>query len=136
MNNGGVTNESEGYFVQYWQHASSLRNWFIAYGIGGIVLFANKSEVFADFSKTTKLWVVILFLIGVLAQALLAFYNKFIQWHVYRGKSDETHKNSWEYKFSDKVSEWFWVDVVVDVITFLALFAGTIIVMVATYNLG
>jgi hypothetical protein len=34
------------YFTQYWHYATNLRNWFIAYGVGCILLLTRADAVF------------------------------------------------------------------------------------------
>ena len=68
-----TSSEAKAYFEQYWRYCSALRNWFVAYGIGGCVLFiSDKAKIFQDLSAFTKAIVVIAFLFGVVAQILLA----------------------------------------------------------------
>lgn len=72
---------TQDYFERYWRYCSSLRNWFVAYGIGGCVLFiSDNAQIFQKLSINTKVTVVISFIIGVAAQLILAFINKWIHW--------------------------------------------------------
>jgi len=41
------TEGDESVFNQYVRHSDILRNWFVAYGIGGILLFLTKDSFFS-----------------------------------------------------------------------------------------
>ena len=116
--------QTEGYFEQYWRYASALRNWFVAYGIGGAILFISKGDLFTKFPPGTKKIIVSAFLLGVLVQVLLAFWNKMGQWCIYRGEDDPSYRNRKIYKFWDKATEWFWMDVSSDIVTFFSFSSG------------
>ena len=59
------SSNAKDYFEQYWRYCSSLRNWFVAYGIGGCILFlSDKSELFQKMAFKQKRAVVIAFLIA------------------------------------------------------------------------
>jgi hypothetical protein len=65
--------DTKGYFEQYWRCCSSLRNGFVAYGIGGCILFvSDKAELFQEMTLKQKGIVVIAFLVGVIDQVVLA----------------------------------------------------------------
>lgn len=119
----------EGFFEQYWRYTSALRHWFIAYGIGGVVLFVTKAEIFVSILPNLKITIVILFLTGAIIQVVLAFWNKLIHWYLYYGEDDKTFQDSAKYKFFNKASELFWADITADVITFLSFLIATIILI-------
>ncbi len=123
-----------GYFEQYWRYCSSLRNWFVAYGIGGCVLFvSDKAELFQQMKLERKRIVVIAFLVGVIAQVLLAGLNKCIHWYIYWGKEQKSFCRTWQYKASDWISTQFWIDIVADLITFGAFGWATVNVIMAFF---
>lgn len=116
------------YFEVYWRHSSSLRNWFIAYGIGGCILFiSDKAKIFQQLSSSVKAAVVIIFLLGVGAQVFLAFVNKCIHWCIYWGDENEGFKNNKWYKWAEKWSPCFLIDVWIDVFTGVMFLIATII---------
>ena len=43
--------EVKEYFDQYWKHASVLRNWFVAYGIGALALAIYNGGLFSKDRK-------------------------------------------------------------------------------------
>lgn len=128
--------ETEGYFEQYWRHASALRNWFIAYGIGGAILFVSKADVFAEFPACTKQIIIIAFLLGVGVQSLLAFWNKVVHWYIYYGEDEPSYKSTNTYKFWDKVSECFWIDILIDMITVCSFVFATCKLIIALGRFG
>ncbi len=128
--------QTEGYFEQYWRYASALRNWFVAYGIGGAILFISKADLFAKFSPGTKKIIVIAFLLGVLVQVLLAFWNKMGHWFIYRGGDDPSYRSRKIYKFWDKATEWFWIDMSVDIVTFFSFLFATYKLITALGRFG
>lgn len=122
------------YFEQYWRYCSSLRNWFVAYGIGGCILFlSDKAALFQKMALKQKRAVVIAFFIGVIAQVLLAGLNKCIHWNIYWGKEDQGFSKTWRYKFSIFLSTKFCIDVVVDLITFGAFGIATAILVISFF---
>jgi len=126
--------DAKGYFEQYWRYCSSLRNWFVAYGIGGCILFvSDKAELFQQITLERKRFVVITFLVGVIAQVFLAGLNKWIHWYIYWGKEDEGFRQTWRYKASDWISTQFWIDIVVDLITFGSFGAATVTMIMAFF---
>lgn len=115
------------YFEQYWRYCSSLRNWFVAYGIGGCVLFiSDNAQIFQKLSINTKVTVVISFIIGVAAQVILAFLNKWIHWCIYGGEEDDDFRQGRWYKYAKILSLRFEIDLVVDLITFVAFAVATV----------
>lgn len=119
------------YFEQYWRYCSSLRNWFVAYGIGGCVLFiSDKAQIFQKLSINVKATVVISFIIGVAAQVILAFLNKWIHWCIYRGEDDEDFSKGRWCKYAESLSSCFLIDLVIDLITFFAFGVATVALFV------
>jgi uncharacterized protein involved in cysteine biosynthesis len=112
----------------------TLRAWFVAYGVGGPVLFLTQQS-FADaivasgYSKTIG----ILFLLGVLFQVLIALLNKWVSWglYYYEDNPDALRRNT--HDFCESISGMVWIDIVADVAT-LVLFAfatATVFVVVS-----
>ena len=128
------SSNAKDYFEQYWRYCSSLRNWFVAYGIGGCILFlSDKSELFQKMAFKQKRAVVIAFLIGVIAQVLLAGLNKCIHWHIYWGKEDQRFRKTWYYKVSFFLSTKFCIDMAIDLTTFVAFGAATVILFLSFF---
>ena len=60
-------------FEQYAKHSDVLRNWFVGYGIGGVVLFISNHDAFANIQKSILSEIALWFILGVIAQVALAF---------------------------------------------------------------
>ena len=126
--------DAKDYFEQYWRYCSSLRNWFVAYGIGGCILFlSDKAELFQKMALRQKRAVVIAFFIGVIAQALLAGLNKCIHWNIYWDKEEQGFRQKLRYKVSCFISTQFWIDMSVDLITFGAFGIATAILVISFF---
>ena len=122
--------DAKDYFEQYWRYCSSLRNWFVAYGIGGCILFlTDKAKVFQGLTSSKKTIIVILFLVGVIAQIVLAFFNKWIHWYIYWGKEEIEFRKTKRYKVANYLSSFFEIDVVVDMITFATFVVATVVLI-------
>ena len=103
------------YFDQYWKHASVLRNWFVAYGVGSLAVIITHKEIF---NKNNNLKIFIfLICVGVLSQIILTLINKIIHWCIYLGEEDPGVKDRFWYKASARISSCFWIDVIVDFLT-------------------
>jgi len=129
------SSEAEEYFDIYWRYCSALRNWFVAFGIGGCILFvSDKAKIFQDVSQPTKIWIVGSFVAGVALQILLALINKWTHWYVYHGKEEEEKKGEKDfqetrrYKYAYWLSNVFGIDVLVDFLTIIAFSIATALV--------
>ena len=80
---------SPAYFESYAEYNRILRSWFVAFGIGGLALFLLESPVRESLlaSGRTRI-LVVLFLIGVTAQIIVAFLNKYANWYCYFGEDN------------------------------------------------
>ena len=110
--------EVKGYFEQYWKHASVLRNWFVAYGIGALALVIHNNGTFFKNTENKKLFVTFI-VFGISLQIILTFINKVIHWFVYYGKNLAIFQKTKRYKISDKISRCFGIDIVADILTIL-----------------
>ncbi len=79
-----MSSNGDGYFKVYEEHMKTVRAWFVAYGIGGPVLFITQKEFAAILvgSGSAKL-VAVLFLLGVFLQVFVAVLNKWVNWGLY-----------------------------------------------------
>jgi hypothetical protein len=73
--------EAEEYAAAYRQHATTLRNWIVAYGVGGPVIFLGNDKLRDSLRDSGYLQVVgWTFLIGVALQVVLSFLDKYADW--------------------------------------------------------
>lgn len=105
------------YFEQYWRYSAAVRNWFVAFGIGCCVLLMSENAGFKEVSKENKANIVRCLLAGVICQILLALLNKYVHWCVYWGKENKEFGKSEIYQKAWRISTWFWIDVVADLLT-------------------
>lgn len=128
-NNEGNPNGAREHFEIYWRYASVLRNWLVAFGVGGCILFvSDKAKIFQDVCHHKKVWIIASFMIGVIAQIVLALINKWTQWSLYRGEEKTAYQKTWMYKIADQISEKFWIDVLADLVTVIAFAIATVCV--------
>lgn len=121
-----MATKKEQYFSVYAEHNKVLRVWLVAYGVGAPVLFLNNKLIWQTIASSQYRGEVIsLFALGVLMQVLLAFVNKFTQWCLYYGTENSKFKRTRWYTVSEKVSEWIWLDFVLDLFTIGLFVAAT-----------
>lgn len=107
-------------FAQYAKHSDVLRNWFVAYGIGGVVLFLSKQEVFSSVPKPTLSTIAIWFLLGVISQVVLAFINKIYNFILY-SRTQEPEKK----RFQKNLRAFFLIDFPFDLLTAISYAKAT-----------
>jgi hypothetical protein len=109
---------SQSYFESYAEYNRILRSWFVAFGVGGLALFLLESPVRVALlaSGLTRV-VVILFLIGVIAQIVVAFLNKYANWYCYFGEDNPAFLHSSLYRFWSRIASLFWIDIILDILT-------------------
>jgi len=114
--------EDSGFYEAYAGFARALRTWFIAYGIGGPVIFlTNEAASKTLLASGAARAVAYCFLLGVTLQILTAVLYKSAMWHLYMGELDPDKQSRQFYKASDWLTQQYWLEVLLDVGT-LALF--------------
>jgi len=107
----------ESIFAQYVRHADILRTWFVAYGVGGIVLFFAKDTAFTSIPKDVRLYISEWFMIAVAAQVVLAFFNKVYNFHLYQKSLIKPKTVLTEKDVRNNSRYFYFVDVLLDVVT-------------------
>ena len=146
---------SDGHYKVYEEHMKTLRAWFVAYGVGGPVLFITQQEFAATLAGSGYAKLIgMLFLVGVLLQALVALFNKWVNWGLYYFDEDDmeatidtidtsidtadgpvdttdapTRPNGLQ-RFCESYSSKVWIDIVADVATLVLFAVATVIVLV------
>lgn len=105
-------------YNKYTEYNQTLRQWFVAFGIGGLAVFLVEDTVREKLVEAFELQsVALLFLAGSAAQIFVTFVNKVANWY----KHDETENNienaGCKYVVSQWLLEQFWIDIVCDLIT-------------------
>ena len=109
---------SQAYFESYAEYNRILRSWFVAFGVGGLALFLLESPVRETlFASGQTRVLVMLFLIGLTAQIVVAFLNKYANWHCYYGEDNPAYQRSRTYRFWSRISSQFWIDMIFDILT-------------------
>lgn len=99
MNTLQLNEDKEGHFSNYAEYSKTLRAWLVAYGVGGPALLLLSKDAPTKISASPNLSLIVtIFTAGVACQILLAFINKWIAWHLYRGNLDENYKEKRIYK--------------------------------------
>ncbi|MHC4458062.1 MAG: hypothetical protein ACYS0I_13445 [Planctomycetota bacterium] len=119
--------EGKEYFDVYWRYSTALRNWFVLFGVGGCILFiSDKAEMFKEVCQQTKRLIIGSFIAGVALQIFLVFMNKVTHWCVYYGKvENKDFRETRRYKFFHRLSNWFIIDFLIDVLTVIAFGIAT-----------
>ena len=144
---------SDGHYKVYEEHMKTLRAWFVAYGVGGPVLFVTQQ----DFASTLvdsglSQLVGVLFLFGVLLQAVVALFNKWVNWGLYYFDEDEAEaavavdtvetvetssdavdtetKPQGLQRFCESYSSKVWIDIVADLATLILFAVATVLVLI------
>jgi hypothetical protein len=69
------------YKEAYRYHSSTLRNWYVAFGIGAPVLFLSNEYLWKKIVTSCNFEVIgFTFLLGAVFQVLLAFLDKYASW--------------------------------------------------------
>jgi hypothetical protein len=108
--------------------STSLRTWFVAYGIGAPVLFFSRPEITAAVKASGHArTVVFLFFSGVALQVLNAFMNKWLTWFRSEVVFNPEQKTKFIYRWGDILHKVIWIDVLVDLYTIVAFGIATFI---------
>ena len=107
----------------YLNYASTLKNWYVVYGIGGIaLLFTSEKIVHITFEHEVKIAVVLF--IAVLAQVSLALFRKWVYWFICYGMLNEQTTKRY-YIVATRFSRWAWIDIILDLVSFVCFaYAG------------
>lgn len=112
---------NEEFYEVYAEYNKSLRNWFVGYGIGLPALLLTNQELFRLKSDNQYLSLVLIFTsLGIALQIISALINKYCNWLLYRGYTDDEIKNeATAFKKIDKLSNMFQIDLTFDIGTII-----------------
>lgn len=145
-----MSTSSDGHYKVYEEHMKTLRAWFVAYGVGGPVLFITQNDFATTLvSSGLSQLVGVLFLVGVLLQALVALFNKWVNWGLYYFDEDDaetssavdtvettdvetdTHARPQKLqRFCESYSSKVWIDIVADLATLVLFSIATVLVLI------
>ena len=118
--------ETEAHFKAYEEHMKTLRAWFVAYGVGGPILFVTQEHFAKRLLESGELfWLTLFFFGGVGLQIFIAAINKWVNWYIYFADKNNITDGPW-FTVTSKISRMFWLDIVCDIGS-AALFAAATI---------
>jgi len=131
----GSSDLEKGFFDAYASATTNLRTWLVAYGIGAPVLFLSNEDLWKTLGNAECASCVgVLFLAGVALQVLIALINKNTMWFCYFAESNPPFKSSRRYKAWAWLSEQFWIDLCVDVVSITLFIVATYKVFLAVVH--
>lgn len=121
-----LKSDPNGSFKVYAEYNSALRNWLIGYGIGLPAVILSNQNIFQIIDHKSEFKVLMSFLIvGVLSQIISAIINKITNWLVYRVAEDISKKDIFIYKHGVKLSERFYIDIFLDLVSIFTYMGAT-----------
>jgi hypothetical protein len=106
------------YYAPYAEFAKTLRTWFVAYGIGGPIVFLSNDTALLALMKSGKFaWIGLLFLLGGVLQIISALLNKHSMWYLYFGEIYPHTQVRNSYRLSNWYADQGWIDIVLDLTT-------------------
>lgn len=109
------------------KYEKTLRTWFVAFGVGVLVLFFTQPDLRARLvTDPNGFCIGIYFLIGVALQIIESLFYKMITWYPYYRTLEHDRSVHWYYKISDRIHKCYWIDVFFDVLTIMAFSIATI----------
>jgi len=122
----------ESVFTQYAKHADVLRNWFVAYGIGGLVLFLSSKSSFEAIPKKCLSMIAFWFIVGVASQVLLAFINKIYNFILYHKATSSSVTSD----LKKNILMFFTIDLPLDLITLGSFMWATYLLFQVLFTLA
>ncbi|MBN1126873.1 MAG: hypothetical protein JXA82_17865 [Sedimentisphaerales bacterium] len=121
---------SKEYFDQYWKYTSTLRQWFVAFGIGGaVILLTGPSDLLTKIGSCAVKWLFGMLSLGILSQVFISGLNKYVHWWIYWGNENEEFRTTLCYRLAEQISVMFLIDIIADIISFVAFAIASIILV-------
>jgi hypothetical protein len=115
--------EASDYWQSYERFSTSVRNWLIAYGVGGPVLLVSQDSVAARVLASGQVaWIGGFFLAGVLLQVVKGIAYRTTSWYGIESTQTPESHTTWQMRVSQWINGAVWLEVLCDVVT-IALFA-------------
>lgn len=108
-------------YDEYVRYAKVLQGWFVAFGIGAIVLFVSKPAAFANLPDRHRFLIPVFLLLAVGLQVVLAVLNKYFNFH--------SHQKGADYSGWSNNPNWIFFDVTLDVISIAFLVTACVLFM-------
>ena len=114
------------YFKVYEEYAKTLRTWFVAYGIGGPVLFITNKDVADKLASSHAVpRIAGLFLAGVALQIVLAMLNKTVMWANYWTELYPEEAKKRRFRLAFWISSQYSIDLLIDLATVVLFGSAT-----------
>ena len=115
------------YFSNYSEYNKTLRTWFVTFGIGGPLFLLSNPGITTTLNQKNALGPVALtFLLGCTLQILMAIFNKTCSWYAYDFCDEKVRTPNGVIRWLITTQRVFWVDVIIDIITFILFALATI----------
>ena len=115
--------EESDFYAPYAEFAKTLRTWLIAYGIGVPALLVSTDKCWEKIVATGQIRSLgMIFLSAVAIQVAVALLYKSLMWQLYIAEIHPEREQTRLYRFAQYVSDLFWPEFLLDVISF-GLFA-------------
>ena len=125
------TERAADFYKAYEEYNTALRQWLVAFGIGGPVFLVANDRVAKALAESGNLRIVVTcFLLGAAAQVMIAFGNKVAMWQLYNFNQEKRVQQTPFDKAADWFAKQFWLDALFD-LTSIAVY-GVAIGLVAT----
>lgn len=113
-----------GWYEPYAEHAKTLRQWFVAFGVGAPVALIANDKMWTKVADSGRASMIVdLFLAGVIIQLCIAMLYKYANSAHYCSHLGLMPDDSPVYDFLARSSASFWLEVIVDIVT--TVFLGT-----------
>lgn len=105
-------------YKAYEDYSKTLRTWYVAFGVGAPLVLLTNENLSGKLAGSPLLpSLVAAYCLGVGLQVLLAILNKNAMWACYYGEIQPTFVQTRRYRFAAWLSEQYWIDAAVDVVT-------------------
>jgi hypothetical protein len=117
----------------YVEYNKTLRAWLVSFGIGGPLIFVAHPDLLTTLKHSGVAPLVVgLFLFGCASQIAVALINKTVAYYLYCGEDDEDFRNSATYRWSERVSGRYWIDLALDIASVASLALAVLLLVFAS----
>lgn len=120
--------KASAYFSSHKGFSSALRNWLIAYGIGGPAFIASQQHLWNGIEDSTALCAGLLFLLGTSTQIAATAFLKWVMWKLWIHDSVPSRKKGFLFCLANFASKSYVVDLVADFVSFSAFMTATFMI--------
>lgn len=123
-------------YKAYEDYSKTLRTWFVAFGVGAPLVLLTNEKLSGKLAASPLLpTLVSAYCVGVGLQVLLAILNKNAMWACYYGDAEPAFQRTRRYRVAAWLSEQYWIDAAVDVVTAILFGLATFRVFMIVFQL-